>query len=139
MSLLNAGDRIQVRVRAANGATNDDGWVRTAHRPLPARIGEGALIALGGTAVGALLLPIPLIHVFGVVFALSMWWFGVRRARTATVVVEAGGTCPRCGEAATFHAGFGRKRFRLPLSTSCPRYSHALSLEPLPAAPPSRP
>lgn len=139
MTPPSTGGLVPVRVRAANGTTRDDGWVRTAHRPLPARIGEGALIAIGGTVVGALLLPIPLVHIFGVLFALSTWWFGFRRARTATVVLEAGGTCPRCGEVATFYSGFGRKRFRLPLSTSCPQYSHALSLEPLPAAPPSRP
>jgi hypothetical protein len=130
--------RIAVRIRAADGTVRDDGWVRTVERPVAARIGEGALIALGGTAVGVLLLPIPLIHLFGVIFAVSMWGLGLHRARTRTVVVEAGGTCPRCEQAGTYYAGFGRKRFRLPISTSCPHCASSLSLEPLPSGPPSR-
>ena len=125
--------RVPARVRAANGLVRDDGWVRIAHRPLLARIGEGLLIAGGGTAVGVLLLPVPLVHLFGVLFALSTWWLGLRRAQTGTVVVSTGGTCPQCGEAGNFFAGFGRKRFRLPLSTSCPKCSHALTLEPAPS------
>jgi hypothetical protein len=128
-----SGDKIAVRVRASDGRTSDDGWIRTAHRPLLKRIGEGALIAGGGTAVGVMLLPVPLVHIFGVVFALSTWWFGLQRARTETVVTAVGGTCPHCQQAGTFFAGFGRKRFRLPISTSCPRCSHALMLEALPA------
>lgn len=123
---------IPVRVRAADGTARDDGWVRTAHRPFVARVGEGLLIAGGGTAIGVLLLPIPLIHLFGIMFALTTWWFALQRVRTETVVVSVGGTCPHCGKAGTFFAGFGRKRFRLPISTSCPGCSHALTLEALP-------
>ncbi len=120
-----------VRVRAADGTARDDGWVRVAHRPFAARLGEGVLIAGGGTAIGVLLLPIPLIHLFGIMFALTTWWFGLQRVRTDTVIVSVGGTCPRCGKAGAFFAGFGRKRFRLPISTSCPACSHALTLEAL--------
>lgn len=130
--------RVAVRIRAADGTVHDDGWVGTAGRSLGARLGEGALIALGGTAVGALLLPIPLIHLFGVIFAVSMWGLGFHRARTRTVVTGAGGTCPRCGKPGNFYSGFGRKRFRLPLSTSCPHCAHGLSLEPLPPGAASR-
>jgi hypothetical protein len=132
------GNQVPVRVRAANGIARDDGWVRTIDRPLLARLGEGGLLALGGTAVGILLLPIPLVHLFGAIFALFMWWLGIRRAGTRTVVLDAGGVCPRCGERAAFYVGFGRQRFRLPLSTSCPRCSRALSLEPLPGSAPGR-
>jgi hypothetical protein len=64
-------------------------------------------------------------------FALSTWWFGLQRARTTIVVADAGGVCPRCQEEGVFFVGFGRKRFRLPLSTSCPKCSHALTLEAL--------
>jgi hypothetical protein len=123
---------IAVRVRAADGTSRDDGWVRTAHRPFPARVGEGLMIAGGGTAVGVLLLPVPLVHLFGIMFALTTWWIALQRVRTDTVVVSVGGTCPHCGTTGTFYAGFGRKRYRLPISTSCPSCSHALSLEPLP-------
>jgi len=130
------GSRLRVRVRAADGSSNDSGWITTAHRPVGARIGEGALIAGGGIAIGILLLPIPLIHLFGIMFALTACWFGLQRARTATVVVSTGGTCPRCQKDGTFFAGFGRKRFRLPLSTSCPSCAHALTLESLPDSAP---
>jgi hypothetical protein len=138
MTDTTAEERIAVRVRAADGKSSDDGWVRTAHRPLLKRIGEGLLLAGGGTAVGVMLLPVPLVHIFGVVFALSTWWFGIRRALTDTVVTAVGGTCPHCQQEGTFYAGFGRKRFRLPISTSCPKCSHALTLEPLPANASSR-
>jgi hypothetical protein len=137
VNVQETGPRLPVRVRAADGTARDDGWVRTAERPLAARIGEGALIALAGTAGGVLLLPIPLVHLFGIIFAVSMWGLGLHRARTRTVVVEAGGTCPRCGTAGVYYAGFGRKRFRLPISTSCPHCANRLDLEPLPTVPPS--
>ena len=124
-----------VRIQAANGATRDDGWVRIASRPSAARIGEGLLLALGGTAVGILLLPIPLVHLFGIMFALSTWWLGFRRATTARVVAGAGGTCPRCGKTGNFFVGFGRKRYGFPIATSCPHCAHRLALEaPGPAA-----
>jgi hypothetical protein len=138
MTPLHEDARVAVRVRADDGTARDDGWVGTAERPLGARLGEGALIALGGTAIGVLLLPIPLIHLFGVIFAVSMWGMGLHRARTRTVIVATGGTCPRCGTPGQFYAGFGRKRFRLPISTSCPRCAHGLTLEPLPPGTPSR-
>ena len=124
---------VPVRVRAADGTARDDGWVRTAPRPLAARVGEGLMIAGGGTAIGVLLLPVPLVHIFGVIFALTTWWVALQRVRTETVVVSVGGTCPHCGTTGTFFAGFGRKRYRLPISTSCPACSHALTLEALSA------
>jgi len=124
--------RVAVRIRGADGTASDDGWVETAERPLGARLRDGALIALGGTAVGILLLPIPLIHLFGVIFALSMWGLGVHQARSKTVVTGAGGTCPGCRKPGVFFSGFGRKRFKLPLATSCPNCARGLRLEPLP-------
>lgn len=133
MSAPPDASRLTVRVRAANGASRNDGWVDTATRPLAARLGEAGLIALGGTAMGILLLPVPLVHLFGVVFAVSTWGFAIHRARTKVVLVRAGGTCPRCRETGAYFVGFGRQRFRFPISTSCPHCANALSLDLLPA------
>jgi len=124
--------QVPVRVRAADGTARDDGWVRVAHRPVAKRLGEAGLIAGGGTVAGVLLLPVPLVHIFGILFMLTTWWFAVQRARTSTVIVNAGGTCPRCATEGRFFVGFGRKRFRLPVATSCPSCAHALTLESLP-------
>ncbi len=138
MSDPSDSSRLTVRVRGSAGRWRDDGWVDTAVRPLGARLGEASLLALGGTVVGAVLLLVPLVHLFGVVFALAMWAFAIRRIGTKTVLVKAGGTCPRCGEAGAYFVGFGRQRVRFPISTSCPRCSQALSLESLPSAPGAR-
>ena len=138
MSDPSDSSRLTVRVRGSAGRWRDDGWVDTAVRPLGARLGEASLLALGGTAAGAVLLLVPLVHLFGVVFALAMWAFAIRRVRTRTVLVKAGGTCPRCGEAGAYFVGFGRARVRFPISTSCPRCAQALSLEPLSSAPGAR-
>ena len=103
--------RIPVRVRAADGTARDDGWIRVAHRPVAKRFGEAALIAGAGTLAGVLLLPVPLVHIFGILFMLTTWWFAVQRARTEHGVVSAGGTCPRCAKEGRFFVGFGRKRY----------------------------
>lgn len=139
MSAPGDTSRLAVRIRGADGRARDDGWIDTGVRPLAARLSEACLIALGGTAVGAVLLLVPLVHLFGVMFALFMWGFAIRRARTRNVIVKAGGRCPGCGEPGAYFVGFGRQRFRLPISTSCPRCSRAISLEPLPSAPGTRP
>lgn len=120
---------VPVRIRAADGSFTDDGLVHLAHRPVSSRLREAAMIAGGGTVIGVLLLPVPLVHIFGLVFMFATWGFAFHRARTTVAVVDAGGTCPRCHKEVRFFVGFGRKRYRLPLSTSCPACSHALTLE----------
>lgn len=129
--------RIAVRVRTSDGRTSDDGWIRVAHRPVARRVGGGLLLGLGGTAVGILLLPVPLIHLFGVMFALAAWGLGVKRALTPTTLVGAGGTCPNCGKKGDFYSGFGHQRIRYPISSSCSSCASQVRLEPLPT--PGRP
>ena len=122
-------DRITVRVRGEDGSTRDDAWIETAEWPLRKRLRDAALLVAGGTLVGVLLLPIPLIHLMGIFFALACWGFAVSRLRVKTVLVAAGGACPRCGAPGNFTGGLTRARFRLPYTTSCPKCSVRLRLE----------
>lgn len=129
---IEAARHLALRVQTDDGRTRDDAWIDVLHRPVAKRLGEAAVIALGGTVVGILLLPVPLVHLFGAMFALATWWFAFRRARTSVVVTGAGGTCPYCGTEGRFYAGFGRAKYRLPMRSSCQKCSRALTLASLP-------
>ena len=112
-------DEIPVRVQAITGAARDDAWIRRRPVPLRQRLVEAGRFALIGLAGGAVFLLVPLVHLLGILFALTMLIVGAARLRAATVVDAAGGTCPRCDHAGGFFLGVGRRRFRLPLTVSC--------------------
>ena len=129
-------DRVTVRVRGEDGSTRDDAWVDTADWPFRKRLRDAALLIVGGTVIGILLLPIPLIHLLGIFFALTCWGFAIARLRVSTVMTATGGVCPRCGTPEHFTSGMTRARFRLPYTTSCPKCSVRLRLERPPHTPP---
>lgn len=127
---MNRSTTINVRVRAADGSTRDDGWVRRGELGLRRRLGEAAIfLAVGGT-LGAVFLLIPLIHLLGVMVAAASLGLSLHRLRSRRVLAGAGGTCPRCGREAAFFVGFGRQRFRLPVGASCGACGIALTLIP---------
>jgi hypothetical protein len=121
-------DEIPVRVQAITGAARDDAWIRRRPVPLRQRLLDAGRFAVIGLTGGAVFLLVPLVHLLGILFALTMLTVAAARLRAATVVQDAGGTCPRCGHAGAFFAGVGRRRFRLPLKVSCQGCGVELSL-----------
>jgi hypothetical protein len=119
---------IAVRVRAANGATRDDAWIRRQPVPLQRRLLEAGRFALIGLAGGAAFILVPLIHLLGILFALAMMGLATARLRATGVVSGAGGTCPRCDHSGAFFVGVGRRRFRLPIKAACEACGVALML-----------
>lgn len=122
-------ERRTVRVRSEDGSVREDGWIEVAEWPLSRRLRDAGILVAVGTVVGLVLLPIPLIHLAGIIFALTCWTLAVLRLRVHTVLRAAGGTCPRCGAEQRFPTGFGRARYRLPYSTACGKCSVRLRLE----------
>jgi hypothetical protein len=115
-------------VRAENGRSRDDAWVRIALLPLSARLYEAGKLAAVGIAGGLLFVFVPLVHLLGLLFALACIAWAVLRLRSREVVAAAGGVCPACGASTTFFTGFGRQRYRLPLASSCSACAVALTL-----------
>jgi hypothetical protein len=93
------------------------------------RIGEAALMVLAGAVVAVLLLPVPLIHLFGIGLFVTSLALAVRRIRTPLVIRSARGTCPHCGAEGAFFVGFGRRRLRFPVTTSCGKCAYPLTLD----------
>jgi uncharacterized protein (DUF983 family) len=76
-----------------------------------------------------LLLPVPLVHLFGIAFFLGMAYLAVRRMLSRAVLHGARGVCPACGQEGRFFVGFGGRPFRLPVGTSCGACAIGLRLE----------
>ena len=112
-------EELPARVRAVNGQSRSDAWIQRRALSLRQRLVEaGRLVALG-LLVGGGLLFIPLVHLFGLIFALTLSGLAAIRLRAAAVLEAAGGTCPRCGQPGTFFVGFGRRRFQWPVKATC--------------------
>src|ERR1051325_11601390 len=69
----------------------------------------GALFGIG-LVCGVLLLPIPLIHLFGIMFFLAMSGLAARRLVSGTVLKGAHGRCPSCQTEGRLFVGFGGRR-----------------------------
>lgn len=125
----NLVNEIPVRVRASNGESRDDAWIRRRLLPFRQRLLEAGKFAGLGLVGGAVILVIPLIHLLGIIFALVLSCLAAARLRTTAVVETAGGTCPRCKQPEKFFVGLGRRRFQLPTTASCERCGVELTLD----------
>ena len=128
MELLLA--RVPVRIRAQDGKEGGAGEISYARPGLRRRLWKSGLLFLVGLVCGVLLLPIPLIHLFGVMFFLAMSGLAARRLISGTVLKDARGRCPSCHAEGSWFVGFGGRRLAFPVVTSCPRCSVRLELEP---------
>lgn len=120
--------RIEVQVAGRSGSDRSPGWVEVEELSLGRRVARAGRIVLIGLVIGLVFLPIPLIHLFGVMVFLASLVLALHRFRTRRAVRGAGGHCPGCGQEATFFVGLGTSRFRLPISTSCRHCAMALTL-----------
>jgi hypothetical protein len=124
--------RVPVRIRAQDGKDGGAGEISYARPGLRRRLGKAGALFLVGLVCGVLLLPIPLIHLFGVMFFLAMSGLAVRRLLSRTVLKGASGRCPSCSAEGPYFVGFGGRRLTYPVVTSCPRCNVQLELEPAP-------
>lgn len=113
----------------ASGVASTAGEVRIEYPSRGRRAREAALLVLGGAIAALALLPVPLMHFFGIGLFLASVVVAVRRMRARAVIRSARGTCPKCGAAGPLFVGFGRRRFRLPVTTSCGPCAYPLTLD----------
>lgn len=113
----------------ASGVASTAGEVRIEYPSRGRRAREAALLVLGGAIAALALLPVPLMHFFGIGLFLASVVGAVRRMRARAVIRSAWGTCPKCGAAGPLFVGFGRRRFRLPVTTSCGPCAYPLTLD----------
>ena len=90
----------------------------------------GKLVLLGMVAV-VVFLPIPLMHLVGVLGFLVLSGLAVHRLRSREVLKGAHGRCPACGTEGSYYVGFGSQRMKFPITTSCPACHIGLELEPV--------
>jgi hypothetical protein len=121
---------VPVRIRASNGRSGGKGVALVAMPPLLRRIRKAGILFAIGLGGGLLFLPIPLIHLFGLIFFLAMSALAARRMISTSVLKGARGVCPSCGKEGSYFVGFGGKRLRWPVSASCPHCNVGLGLEP---------
>ena len=125
--------RVPVRIQAEDGHTGGEGEIEYARPGLRRRLWKaGALFGIG-LVCGVLLLPIPLIHLFGIMFFLAMSGLAARRLVSGTVLKGAHGRCPSCQTEGRLFVGFGGRRLAYPIVTSCAGCKVRLELEPAPA------
>lgn len=121
--------RVTVRIRSGDGRRGGAGIMVVEQLPFTTRLVRAVLSLALGAAIGILLLPVPLIHLFGVMFFLAMSFLAVRRLTGRTVVRSAEGRCPSCREEGEYFVGTGWRRLAYPVSTTCPRCHVTLELE----------
>ena len=128
--------RIPVAITAEDGHAGGQGEIEFARPPLGRRLWKSGVLLLAGLGVGLLFLPVPLIHLFGVMFFLGMLGLAVKRLLARQVLKGAWGRCPACDKDGTYFVGFGGRRLDFPVRTSCPQCNLGLVLH---ASGPARP
>jgi hypothetical protein len=108
-----------ISIHAINGSGPSSGSAELFERPLRDRLRQSALIFGAGLVVGLVFLPIPLIHLFGLLAAAIASVVAVRRFRVRTLVVRATGRCPACDADTSFFMAGGLRAARWPLTTTC--------------------
>jgi hypothetical protein len=126
--------RIPVEVHSQDGYGGGTGEVVIFEPPLRRRLWKAGALLLVGVTIGTLLLPVPLIHLAGVMFFLAMSWLAVRRLFSLRVLKGAHGRCPSCHQDGDYFVGFGGRRLAYPVNTSCPHCRVQLELAVLPPA-----
>jgi hypothetical protein len=133
MSGATALHRAPVTVTTATGREGGLGEVEFARPGLGHRLARAVVLFLVGLGGGLLLLPVPLIHLFGIFFFLGMTALATNRLLTRQVLRGASGTCPACGVEGRFFVGLGGRRLRFPIKTHCKECHVSLHLMPLPS------
>ena len=106
-------------IRAINGSGPSPGLAELIERPLRDRLRQSLLIFGAGLVIGLVFLPVPLIHLFGLLAAIIASVIAVRRFGVRTLVVRASGRCPSCEAHTTFFMAGGLRAARWPLTSSC--------------------
>lgn len=127
--------RVAVQIQAGDGHRGGTGVLVVERLPLGTRAARAGLFFLLGAGIGALLLPVPLIHLFGVMFFLGMCYLAIKRLIGRTVVRSAQGRCPSCQAEEEYFVGTGWRRLSYPIATTCPKCHVTLALEPSAAGP----
>jgi len=122
---------VPVVLRAADGRSGTRGMVTFARPSFGHRLARAGLQFLAGLAIGALLLPVPLIHLFGIMFFLGMSGLALKRLVTRRVLKHAEGQCPSCQSEQDFFVGMGGRRVKFPVVSSCPACHVRLDLFPV--------
>jgi hypothetical protein len=121
---------VPVRIRSQDGRAGGAGEVEYTAPPLGQRLRKAGKLVLLGIVAIFVFLPIPLMHLVGVLGFLALSGLAVHRLRSREVIKGARGRCPACGAEGTYYVGFGSQRLRFPLMTSCPACHIGLELEP---------
>jgi len=122
--------RATISIASVSGKTGGSGTIEFAQPSLGHRLSRAALLFLVGAVCGALLLPVPLIHLFGIFFFVAMTGLAAKRVMTRRVLKGASGTCPACGSEGRFFVGFGGRGLKFPITTHCKHCQVGLRLHP---------
>jgi len=119
-----------VSISSVSGQTGGVGTIEFAQPSVGYRLARAGLIFVVGLVCGVLLLPVPLIHLFGIFFFLAMTGLAVKRLVTRRVLQGASGTCPACEAEGRFYVGFGGRGLKFPIKTNCKHCQVGLQLYP---------
>jgi hypothetical protein len=125
---------VPVRIRSQDGRAGGVGEVRFAQPSLGRRLRKAGGLLLAGLVAVVIFLPIPLMHLVGVLIFLLMTGLAVRRLRSRDVLRSASGRSPACGAEGSYYVGFGGQRLVFPVVTSCPACHIGIELERRPGA-----